>query len=67
MNANTMMEKISKTLKDDEKVIINVAHKGNWNGANVYEVTNKGVKWIKHIWNAKGTLMKEYRNRVMNH
>lgn len=65
MTANTMMEKIAKTLTKDERVTVMVAHKGAWGGAHVYEITSEGFTYVKHVWGACGTLRDEYKNRVL--
>jgi|GEM_PF-1603537 len=66
MNDTAMMERISKYLKDDESITVNVAHSGAWNGANVYLVTRKGFDFIRHEWESHGTLRAAYRRYVMD-
>ena len=66
MNAFKMMEKIATTLKDSETITVHVAHKGAWNGAHVYEVTNNGYKFIEHVWNSYGNVRAIYKERVLN-
>lgn len=65
MRRYEMMKKIANTLADGEKIKVWISHKGNWNGADVYEITNKGYQWVYHVWKHRGTLMDEYRIRVL--
>lgn len=60
-----MMEKISKILKPDEKIEVRISHQGNWNGANIYEITNKGYKHVGHKWCTSGNIRDTYNKIVL--
>ena len=66
MKSYEMMEKIGATLKDGESIIVSIAHRGNWNGANRYTITNKSVEYLDHKWHWHGTLLATYSERVLH-
>lgn len=65
MTRYAMMDKIARTLSEGEKITVNVAHKGSWSGADMYEITPSGYKWRAHIWHACGTVCSVYKSRVL--
>lgn len=66
MTREAMMERISKKLNKEEAVEVAVAHRGSWNGANIYKITNEGFEQIGHRWNQNGTLRQIYKERVLS-
>ena len=66
MTRYDMMDKISKTLTADEAVIVTVAHKGAWSGADIYTIQAGGkVSYSGHAWHTCGTLRDTYAARVL--
>ncbi len=65
MTREAMMGKISNHLKKGEEIEVSVAHRGSWNGAYVYKITNEGFEQVGHRWNQNGTLRKIYSEIVL--
>jgi hypothetical protein len=66
MNAQQMIEKIQKTLNQNEELTINVTYARGRALVKTYNVTANDVKYVGHSWSGRGNVRNVYAQRVLN-
>lgn len=52
-------------MKENENLIVRVAHRGKWSGADIYSISKDNVEYAGHLWGTSGNLVYTYREVVV--